>query len=876
MPKASITGFSICNFNMNFYTKLALQNIIRHPIRSLITIVGIALGVAVILAVSMLNDTTRDAMERTIEELGSGKTDIWVEEFGELTTSIGSRREGFSEDIMHTVSTHPSVLSVHPSLKLYTMGTTDHMQEPVEFYLYGVRLADDRTVRNHSLSTGSYPDNPQHILIGQKLAEAFKISPGSRLTIQSPKGPCVLEVAGMLKPDEGSGLLQNNKIVFADLSVVQKFFHYGNRITALNIVLKSGARPLDVAEEFKGYFPESVKVMTDPLMVASKGDESAQLRIPLLIYSFISIFIAMFIIYNTLFSTVEESRKEIGMLRLVGMTPKQVILLFLRQALIYAVVGSCVGLGFGIVLGWGMINLLKRVFTYQAFFLILPSLGSLFTATGTGIIVTMFVALFPAIKTAKIPPLVVFRERGTEQEVTHQVTLRTIIGFILIAVVLVLGILSVPGRLFAIIRMTAPLVLFIGLLMTFSYSLPFFLKVMSWCLTKVFGVPGMLAVRSLRLRLRRTVVTIGAIVIVATIAIGALGIVVNMKQTTSEWLDTTRWADVLIFSASGAEMDESILKKVREFPFIQNVNPIRYFFISYDHPNLSDKGFLFQAVYPTRFQEFTGVEVTEGNTPEVIKMLEYQPAILINAGLAQMLDLKQGDTMRLKTQEGDTDFSIVGSVVDYTDFIHRLGKIVYGSYHTLAEYWGAKGYTVLQIRLASGYTEDEAKTQLLHELSGMYDVKILTHIEEKEEVGALIDKIFASNYAITAIMFLIVFMGIFNTVFINVLLQIREFAILRILGLFVRQIRLMIICEALAMGLIGGIFAALAGIWFGWQMMLGTREVMGVLFQFHIPWVVAGVTCVLIPPIAFGATLYPQRIASRLSIADILQSNEQL
>jgi ABC-type antimicrobial peptide transport system permease subunit len=116
----------------------------------------------------------------------------------------------------------------------------------------------------------------------------------------------------------------------------------------------------------------------------------------------------------------------------------------------------------------------------------------------------------------------------------------------------------------------------------------------------------------------------------------------------------------------------------------------------------------------------------------------------------------------------------------------------------------------------------------------------------------------------------------FNTVFINVLFQLREFAVLRTVGLLVRQVRLMTICEALAMGLIGSILAMFAGIWLGWQMMLGTRELMGILFQFHIPWIIVGVTFGLMPLIAICATFYPQKIVSDLSIVQIMQRGELL
>lgn len=861
---------------MNLYTTLAFQNIVRHPIRSLITTMGIALGVAVILAVSMLNDTTRHLMERTVEDLGSGTTDIWVEEFGENTSSIGSRVEGFSEDILPAINAHPAVVSSHPSLKLYVMGASAQHPEPLEFYLCGVRFFDDGAVRNHVLSDGTYPSNPDHILIGEELANALSASVGSTVVFHTPKGPLTLIIAGLLSSNAGSGLWRNNRVVFVDLAVVQDFFRYDGVITSLNIVLRSKAHVEEVAAEIASILPEQVKVLTDPLMVATKDDNTGQLRIMLLLYSFVSIVIAMFIIYNTLSSTVEESRKEIGMLRLVGMTTQQMILLFLHQALMYAVLGSCLGLGLGVMMGWGMIALLKQIFVYQAFILVFPSLSSFLIAFGIGMAVTLIVALLPACKTAYVSPLIVCHGRETSSETSHWPFGPTAFGALILVVALVLGLLPVSGKMSAILHLTLPLLLFIGLFLILGAVLPSFLAIFSWGFGKVFGVSGLLAAKSLRLRIKRTIVTIGAIVVTATIAIGMLGSVNDMKRTTTGWLEATRWADVLIYSASGAAMDESIIQQVEELACVKEVNPLRYFFVPHDHPKLSDKGFLFQAMYPRHFQEFTGVEVREGNTLDAIHMLENQPAILLNAGLSNMLDVRHGDTLRLNTQKGAVDFFVAGSVVDYTDFVHRLGKIVYGSYDTLTEYWGATGYTVLQIRLVQGYSEAEVKNLLWRELSGGYDIKIITHTEEKEEVGALIDKLFASNYAMTVVMFLIVFMGIFNTVFINVLFQLKEIAILRTLGLLVHQIRLMIFCEAFAMGLIGSLIAGIAGIWFGWQMMLGTQELIGMILHYHLPWSIIGLTILIIPPLAIGAALYPQHIASELSIAEIFRNADQL
>jgi len=846
--------------------KLAFQNVFRHPARTVLTVGGIGLGVAVILAVSMLNSTSRKSMERMIEELGSGSTDIWIEEASENTTTVGTRYEGFAESIVEDLEEYAEVLSVHPSLRIYAMIRSIDRPETHETFLYGVRLADDSVVRSHGLSEGHFPETPDQIVIGAALADALVLSTGSSLMLQSPLGARTLTVSGLLEPGSGSGTLHNNQVAFADLAVVQEHYKYPNKITAANIVLEPSADIQGTAEIVESLVPGNVEVMTDPLKVATKGgdapgDGGGILNI---LYTGIALCIAMFIIYNTLVSTIEEQRREIGMLRLIGMTGRQVAWLFLLQALIYAVVGSTVGVGFGIALGWGMVSMLQGMFPFHTFDLVMPAQQDFVQALLTGILVTMVVALFPSARTARLSPMEAFRGEEKPKSKARRFRIGSLIGAILVCGTLVVSFLDIPGPEFAPIRFLLVFPLCMGLLLLLNLIVPASLRLISWVFGKVFGVPGILAARSLHQRMKRTVVTIGAIVVATALATSIMSNVVVMKQTTSSWLDDTNWADVLVFSASGAAMDAAIVEEISRAPWVQHINPIRYYFVSYDHEKLSDDGFLFQAVHPESFKLFTGIDLPSGDS------------LIINAGLARMIDAEEGGRITLATAQGAKDFTIAHSIVDYTDFVHRLGKIVYGSYDTLVKYWGATGYSVLQLRLKEGYSQDMAKRELLASLSETYDVKILTHDEEKSEVGASIDRLFATNYAITGILFLIVFMGMFNTVFINVLFQLREFAVLRSVGLLTRQVRLMTVLEAVAMALIGSILAIIAGMWLGWQMMLGIREMIGILFAFHIPWILAGTVLGLVVLIAVVATLYPQRMVSNLSISEVMRLGEGL
>ncbi len=441
---------------------------------------------------------------------------------------------------------------------------------------------------------------------------------------------------------------------------------------------------------------------------------------------------------------------------------------------------------------------------------------------------------------------------------------------------LLLGLLRITGPTFAIIRLSSQVLLFLGLILILRLVLPPLLRFVATPLKRLFGISGLLAARSLVLRVGRTVVTVGAVSVALSIVVGTLVMMNSTKKTTSTWLDKTHWADVLLFSISGTEMEETIVQEVEAYPFVDEVNPIRYYFVHHDHPALSDNGFLFQAVDPECFASFTGLEIEEGNTAEAIDSLATCPAILINDGLSRRLGTKQGDRLAVMTDKGMEELTVAGTVVDYSDFIHRMGKIVYGSFETLESYWGGTGYNVLQIHLAAGFDENEAKETLLDRLASTCDIKILTHREERRSVSKSIDEIFAPNYGVVVVMLLIVALGIFNAVFINVLFQIREFAVLRTVGLLSVQVRLMVICEAVAMGFIGLVFGLLTGLWVAVQSNLGLQVLRGLIVGFHIPWLFIGALILFIPLIAVLATFYPQRLACSLSISQTMQSAERM
>lgn len=424
--------------------------------------------------------------------------------------------------------------------------------------------------------------------------------------------------------------------------------------------------------------------------------------------------------------------------------------------------------------------------------------------------------------------------------------------------------------------LTAPIFMFIGIGFSIDFFLVFILEIVKPFFSKIFGVSGMLAVEDLILRIKNTSITINAIIIGLSIAIGFMGMVNSMKYTATNWLDKTKWSDLLVFSVSGAEINESIIDHLGNYSFVVRINPLRYHFVPYVHEELSDNGFIFQGIQPRKFAEFVNLEIIEGNTEEVINKINTGEGILINNNLANMLKLKQGDVIHLQSKNKEISLRIQGTILDNSDFAHRLGKIVYGSFDLLKKYWNVEGYTVLQIHITNELSHEEAKEIIINDLATNYNIKILTHEEEKVEVAASLNRIFSIFYSINLIIFAIIFVIVFNTVLINIISQIIEFAILRSIGLFKSQVKIMIILEATIMGFIGILFSVLTGSWITNQFISGAKAMMGISFDFYFPFEPIILSAVLTIILSFIATIFPQRVALKKSISTILQESREM
>jgi putative ABC transport system permease protein len=303
----------------------------------------IVLGVAVILAISITNLNTLDSVTSVFSE-ASGKAHLVV-------TSSTTSGEGFSEDIWHRIIITPGVKTAIPSLQIQTLLADEALpsQGNISFFgavfggltLYGIDPSLDPQAREYKIVAGQFllPDldtYENHIQVGRDLE------------ILMAEGVEILRVVGLVSK-EGPGQLYNGAFGIIPLRAAQEVFGRVGDLDQIDVVATLQAASGTGLDNLKAALQARLGDEYAVIHPAAQGERVTQMltgyQMGLSLFSVIALFVEAFLIYNAFSMTIVERTREIGMLRTVGMTRRQVMGQVLTEAGILGVVGQRWGSG---------------------------------------------------------------------------------------------------------------------------------------------------------------------------------------------------------------------------------------------------------------------------------------------------------------------------------------------------------------------------------------------------------------------------------------------------------------------------------------------------------------------------------------------------
>ncbi len=826
--------------------RLAWRAVAARPLRSLLTIIGIALGIAVLSASLTLGAARDQSVDRTVREM-VGRADLRVSGFLET---------GLSEISVETITTADGVLDATPVIEHRTFPfATPGGETSDAVTVLGIdpgsyaRLHDLDIVAGASLDGATEPV----VLISEELAAQDGYALGGKFTLLGAGGLVELRIVGVVA---GFGPLPGpGRTVIVPIEVARTTFEIDGA-SRVDLALSAGSTSA-VASHLE-------TAMFEPYVLASPADLARSLRASsasfqgtAALIAAIVLFVGAFLIVNTLSMTVGERAREVGLLRAAGATRAQLSRFVFSGALLLGVLGAIIGAFAGIGLAILMAGAVADATGLTPDLTHVDVPGAL-TAAAVGIGITILAAIEPALAAARISPVEALRARLDLPSVRRGRLSWIAFIFLVVAGLAMLAwppVIAATGaeRAFAVY----------GVLLFATLISPYILRP----LARLIGLPiGMLMRIEERLARgsfardrSRTALTLGSLVIGLAMVV-ALGWSAQAARASAfAWLDDVVPGDELVSSIRPIGTEEPVRDALAAVPGVARVTPIASFDLAFRGMRIDAA-----AVVGADFLADGRLTAVDGDRAAALTALDAGGAAILPVGLARSLGLKVGDTMRIPVDSMHQLELRVAAIVERS-MPGTGGEAILVGWKDATESLSVLGADAFAVRFAPGAADTAAPLLRAEAELNALEANPIERIQ-----GAVADalaRVFTVFDALAVVAVIVAALGIVNTLTMGVVERIREIGVLRAIGMSRRQVMRMVVVEAVILGMVGVVLGSLAGIAAG-AMLLQLGGGLGA--PGGIPWFPIGVAAFLGLVLPALAAVYPARLAARITIVESL------
>ncbi len=804
---------------MSPLARAALRQALARPISSLLMLMGIALGVAGVVAMDIARTSVSKSFDLSTATLVSRAThqimgtdfSIPQELFTRVRTEFGIQRSA------PVITAHVKVPSLDNRVFSF-MGI-----DPFSESHFHTRFTPDTLPGEDGQARGLFFPRSRGILISRE--QVPHLTPGDRLSLSLGKKKLDLPIAGWLKGPTPESHQALQGLILADIALAQEVLDMGNRISRIDLVLSQGEEQRIQALETalpKGSILVETRERNQSvrrLSTAFEGSLSA--------FSMLALFMGIFLIYNTVSFSVARQRKRNGTLRALGATRAEIFTSVMAEVMAFALVGSLLGLGLGILLGKGAVQAVCATVSEIYFTLTVTQTRiaplTLFKGMGAGLLAAFVAALFPALSAARTRPITLIQTSSPEQ----------VLGRILpVLFAWGLGLLCLTGMVLHFFR-DRPGMDFVGIFMGFAGASLMVPSLIRWMvhglilplLSRLPGFGGRprttlvkMAAGNIARAMSRTGVLIASLMVVTSVYIGIELMTRSFRASVAQWVDGHIGGDIHINSADPRHpgLPRDLARNIRALPHVKALSDytmLRLFSRS------SGEVHLF--AYETDRSEKQWTWTRPGASPPKMGDRPDKGDIWISEIFARrnQVDLEAAvPTARLETRAGPVDFPVAGVFRDY--FMGGGRVVVHPT--TLARHWGERPITAIQVFVPPGIPPAQlaataGAVQDLLPREGLY--KITLGKEMKTDIIAAFDRTFMITTALQFLTAMVALTGILNSVTAMVMERTREMGILRACGAQPLQVGGIILVECSLCGFLSGLLALPLGTALAWVLI---------------------------------------------------------
>jgi putative ABC transport system permease protein len=779
----------------------SFRYLLRRPWHTALSVVGVALGVAVVFSIDLVNYSAKKAFRLSTDAVTGRATHHVVGGPGGIADSVYTRlRAGLGIRQSAPVVEGYVGFERLPGRAFHLFGIDPFAEAPFRAVLASSRLFGPSDLASFLLAAGA-------VYIPDLLAGELGLEKGDRVEVRASGRKATVTVAGFLDLSSQAGRGFDN-VLIADVATAQQILGTTGQLSRIDLIVPDDGGG-SMLRRIRAALPPGADIVRSRSRTEKIESMTVAFSQNLFALSLLALVVGMFLIYNTMTFSVVQRRGLIGDLRTLGVTRRAVFALVLSEAVMIGAIGTFAGLAGGLALAHALLGMVTRTINDLYFVLSVRRLDvmpvTLLKSIALGVGATVLAAAFPAREATRTTPRFVQNRSVLESGIRRSIPRLTVAGFLLLALGTLTLSLPVRNVFFAFLAL-------LPLIAGFAVLTPGFLVValgrFPRLVQRAMGGLGRLAVRGIVSQLSRSAVAIAALAIAVGTTVGVTTMVDSFRKSVVEWLGRTLDADIyvsppyVVASRNDGTLDRALADRMAGLEGVTGANLLRSMLIETQH---GVANLIALELVPDGERKFRYIE---GDPDSAWPPLEAGDAAMVSEPYAYRHGVSTGDSVVAMTPDGYRTFSIAGV---YSDYASDIGTVMI-HLDAYRAYWKDDAVSGVGLFVEHRDSASAVVDRINAVLTSADEVLIRSNRELRETSIDIFDRTFAVTYVLRTLTVVVAFIGVLSALMALQFERGRELGVLRAIGLTPGQLWRMVTLQTGLMGFVSGLIALPFGV----------------------------------------------------------------
>ena len=837
---------------MRSLTGLSTRGVRRRPGRFALTGAGIALGVAVLFAVLITSSATTAALDDAISG-SAGEADVFAGPVGSFDATIDPtsvERIGALDGVTTALGQVTVRSSVVPEAGRSRSDTRNRIT-----FVVGTDLRAAAEIRQFDLASGRMPETGGEVVLGRRSADEIGLEVGDEVALAAPAGSRSAVVTGILDRS-GAGLAFQGGVAYGSIPFARDLLGKGAILTGVDVVLDEDLDTGRWISEHRDQVPEGLYLQDADNVAAEFRQFLVAISGGLMLMAAIAVFVGGFLVFLTFTIAVAERTRTYGTLRALGAHPRQVRRVVLGEAVALGLVGSLTGLVLGRLLGAVAVGAIEALLDLDLRTLGFPPVAALI-GVAVGVSVSVVAAWLPGRRAAAVSPTTAIREGSAAVETSGRWWLR--------ALILVVGLATGGmgegfGR-----RSVSTVLVLLGAVLLVPFVVQPVARVVGRVTHRLAGGAGSIAVMHLVKERSRSAYTLGLVMVVLAMLVAVTGTNAAMANTLDAIIERQTGGSIQV--GSPGAFDPKVADSLAGIEGSGALTPVRFGRserVEVDDAGNGGREETRQSVNITvidapSYFDVAGFSWADGDDGKAEAALAAGGHVLIPDATFAGGGADVGETILLQTSDGVQPYEVAGT---YAVVGVGFGLVV-GAPD--AERFGAGRPHAFLVDAEEGVDPERLAVDIETTLQAEgYDPIVDSPEATRDWAFGQLQGFFGLAYVILLVAAAAGLLGLANTLAVSVLARTREIGMLRSLGTTRKQVRRLVLVEAITLATVAFVLAVPLGFVINAGSAAAFRGAIGASIEATQPWGALPILLVLTLVVAALASLLPARRAGNL------------